>query len=77
VYLSQSLKFIWPVKLDDTVTARVEVAEALHSRNRVRLQTQCVNGSGQVVLAGEAWVMPARAVQRGRIADEPPLQRAA
>ena len=30
VYLSQSLKFLRPVKLNDTITARVEIAEVLH-----------------------------------------------
>ena len=79
VYLSQSLKFLWPVKLDDTITAQVEVAEALYERNRVCLRTQCVNAAGQVVLVGEAWVMPPRAVsQSPRLGEQdPPLARAA
>lgn len=58
VYLSQSLKFVRPVKLGDTITARVEVVETVRERNRVRLRTECVNGAGDVVLVGEAWVMP-------------------
>ena len=61
VYLSQSLKFLRPVKLNDTVTARVEVAEVVRARNRVCLRTECVNDSGELVVTGEAWVMPARA----------------
>ncbi len=79
VYLSQTLKFLRPVRLDDTITARVEVAEVLHDRNRVCLHTECVNGSGQRVLVGEAWVMPSKAAQPQPrvIAEALPIARAA
>ena len=60
IYLSQSLKFTKPVKAGDTITARVEVIEVLPERNRIRLQTVCVNQRGEEVLSGEAWVMPSR-----------------
>lgn len=50
-----------PVRAGDTITARVDVLEALTDRNRVRLQTVCVNQRGEEVLSGEAWVMPSRA----------------
>ncbi len=49
-----------PVKLGDTITARVTVTELLRERNRIRLSTVCVNQRGQEVLTGEAWVMPSR-----------------
>ena len=60
IYLSQSLKFLQPVKLGDTITARVTVLEVLRARNRLRLQTVCLNQRGAEVLTGEAWVMPSR-----------------
>ena len=60
IYLSQSLKFIKPVKARDTITARVHVLEVVRERNRVRLQTVCVNQRGEEVLSGEAWVMPSK-----------------
>jgi len=60
IYLSQSLKFVKPVKAGDTITARVEVIEVLRERNRIRLQTVCVNQHGEEVLSGEAWIMPSR-----------------
>jgi 3-hydroxybutyryl-CoA dehydratase len=60
IYLSQSLKFIKPVKLGDTITARVTVTEVSRERNRVRLLTVCLNQRGEEVLTGEAWVMPSR-----------------
>jgi 3-hydroxybutyryl-CoA dehydratase len=57
IYLSQSLKFVAPVKLGDTVEAEVEVIEKLEEKNRVRLRTVCRNQSGQVVIDGEALIM--------------------
>jgi acyl dehydratase len=60
VYLSQSLKFVKPVRLGDRITARVQVTEVVRERNRIRLQTVCVNQRDEEVLAGEAWVMPSR-----------------
>jgi acyl dehydratase len=60
IYLSQSLKFVKPVKAGDTITARVEIIEVIRERNRIRLQTVCVNQLGEEVLSGEAWVMPSR-----------------
>jgi acyl dehydratase len=68
IYLSQSLKFVKPVKAGDTITARAEVIEVIRERNRIRLQTVCVNQQGEEVLSGEAWVMPSRSrvVYEGR-----------
>lgn len=71
IYLSQSLKFVKPVKFGDTITARAEVIEVLGDRNRIRLQTVCTNQHGEEVLSGEAWVMPSktRVVYEGRRRD--------
>ena len=57
IYVSQALRFKRPVRIGDTVTARVAVAELL-PRQRVRLATTCVNQAGEVVVEGEAevWV---------------------
>ncbi|NMM22836.1 MAG: MaoC family dehydratase [Phycicoccus sp.] len=60
IYLSQDLRFRKPVYLDDTITATVEVV-ALEDRGRVRLRTTCTNQTGEVVLDGEAVVLPPRA----------------
>ena len=60
IYLSQTLKFVKPVRAGDAITARVEVSEVIRDRNRVRLHTVCVNQHGEDVLSGEAWVMPSR-----------------
>ncbi len=60
IYLEQSLRFVAPVRIGDTVTARVEVAELLPKR-RARLTTTVLNQKGEAVVEGEALVMiPAR-----------------
>ena len=68
VYLSQSLRFVRPVFVGDRVTARVEVTERLVERNRLRLRTTCANQDGDLLLEGEAWVLPAAT----RVEYEPP-----
>jgi 3-hydroxybutyryl-CoA dehydratase len=55
IYLSQTLNFKAPVKIGDTVTVRVEVAELIAKGNRVRLACICSVGE-TVVLEGEALV---------------------
>ena len=58
IYLSQTLKFLAPVKFGDTITARAEVVERNVDRNRVTLKTTCVNQEGKAVIDGEAVIMP-------------------
>src|SRR5688572_26881898 len=53
IYLGQTLRFTKPVRIGDTVTARVEVLEVMRKR-RVRLATTCRNQHGELVLEGEA-----------------------
>ncbi|MGH7720346.1 MAG: MaoC family dehydratase [Gemmatimonadaceae bacterium] len=56
IYLSQSLRFLAPVRIGDTVTARVEIAELVAEKHRARLITTCRNQRGEPVLDGEATV---------------------
>ena len=58
IYLSQNFRFLRPVFVADRVTARVEVVERVTERNRLRLRTTCVNQAGELLLEGEAWVLP-------------------
>lgn len=56
VYLSQNLKFKAPVRVGDTVNARVTITEVAPQKRRVTLTTVCTVAD-QVVLEGEAQVM--------------------
>ncbi|HEU0014354.1 MAG TPA: MaoC family dehydratase [Longimicrobium sp.] len=57
IYLSQSLRFTSPVRIGETVTARVLVAELMPKR-RVRLATTVTTRDGTMAVEGEAvvWV---------------------
>jgi 3-hydroxybutyryl-CoA dehydratase len=57
IYLAQSLRFVRPVRIGDTVTARVEVAEVIAPKRRVRLATSVANQRGEPVIEGEALVL--------------------
>lgn len=61
IYMSQSLTFLAPVAIGDTITATVEVIEILSEKKRVRLKTVCTNQEGREILTGEALVSPPRA----------------
>lgn len=60
IYLKQDLKFTAPVRIGDTIKAEVEVSEMIVEKNRIKLRTTCTNQNGDVVLDGEATVMPPR-----------------
>ncbi len=62
IYISQTLKFLAPVKIGDTVEATVEVAELNAQRQRVRLSCHC-KIDGTMVLEGEALVKVPRREQ--------------
>jgi 3-hydroxybutyryl-CoA dehydratase len=55
IYISQTLNFRAPVKIGDTVTVTVTVAELISEKSRARLTCVCKVGR-QVVLDGEALV---------------------
>jgi 3-hydroxybutyryl-CoA dehydratase len=60
IYLSQALKFKAPVKVGDTVTARVTVKELQAEKRRAVFDTVCTV-AGKTVLDGQAEIMvPAR-----------------
>ncbi|MEH6629961.1 MAG: MaoC family dehydratase [Halopseudomonas aestusnigri] len=56
IYLSQSLRFKAPVRIGETVTAKVRVKEVIAEKKRVVLETTC-QVLGKDVLVGEAMVM--------------------
>ena len=57
VYLGQSLRFLRPVRIGDTVTTTVEVLELVAEKKRAKLGTRCVNQHGETVIDGDALVM--------------------
>ena len=57
IYLRQDLRFKAPVKVGDTVEARVTVKEIQAEKKRVVFDTVCSVVGGRVVLEGEATLM--------------------
>ena len=56
IYVAQSLKFRAPVKIGDSVTAKVEVTARAPEKKFVTFKTQCLVGD-TVVIDGEATLM--------------------
>jgi 3-hydroxybutyryl-CoA dehydratase len=60
VYISQTLNFKAPVKIDDVVVTTVKLIELVPEKKRAKFETVCSVG-GKPVLTGEAVLMiPAR-----------------
>jgi acyl dehydratase len=57
VYLSQTMRFVAPVFIDDTITTTGTVKSIREEKGIVTLETICTNQNGDVTLKGEAIVM--------------------
>ncbi|MGR6836842.1 MaoC family dehydratase [Syntrophomonas erecta] len=53
VYANQSIKFLKPVYVGDTITATATIVEKLEAKSMVRLETKCTNQKGELVMIGE------------------------
>jgi 3-hydroxybutyryl-CoA dehydratase len=57
VYLSQTMKFIAPVFLDDTITATATIVDIRADKPIVTVETVCTNQDESVVVKGEGKIM--------------------
>lgn len=57
IYLSQSLRFMRPVKVGDTIRATVEVKGVEPEKRTLTLETECFNQNSELVTKGEAVIM--------------------
>ena len=53
VYANQSIKFLKPVYIGDTITAIGTITEKIEAKNIVKVETKCVNQDGVLVMIGE------------------------
>jgi len=60
IYLSQTLRFLHPVKLGDTITAIITATHKDDDKKTVTFSTICTNENGQNVVEGEVVVLPAK-----------------
>ena len=56
IYLSQNLKFLGPVFIDDLVRVKVTVEEIDQEKKKVKLQTECFKNEKKII-SGEAIVL--------------------
>jgi 3-hydroxybutyryl-CoA dehydratase len=57
VYLSQTMRFVAPVFINDTVTVTATIKSIREDKPIVTLETVCRNHNGETTLTGEAAVM--------------------
>ena len=53
VYSGQTLKFLKPVYMGDTITAVATVVDKLEEKHRVVIKTECFNQRDELVIVGE------------------------
>jgi len=74
IYLGQTLKFMRPVHLQDTVTAQVQVLSKDEAHQSVVLRCEVQNQRGELVLEGEARVRAPGSKIRMEMPERPMLQ---
>ena len=57
IYLEQTLRFLKPVHLGDTITVSIKVTKKDDTHKHITFETLCVNGKGAHVLEGVALVL--------------------
>lgn len=57
VYLSQTMRFVAPVFIDDTITTTGTVTHIREEKGIITLETVCTNQNGEMTVKGEAMVM--------------------
>lgn len=68
IYLGQSLRFLRPVGVGDTLTVNVEVKELHRENHRVSLDCRVINQQGELVVTGIAEVIaPMEKISRPRV----------
>ncbi|NKQ11974.1 MaoC family dehydratase [Pseudomonas sp. SST3] len=72
IYIGQTMRFVLPVKLGDTLTVRLEILEKL-PKFRVRIATQVFNQRDEMVVDGEAEILAPRKAQTVEIKALPPV----
>ncbi len=68
IYMGQSLRFVRPVHIGDTITVRVSVSEIDAKNHHITLDCRCRNQAGEDVITGSALVLaPTDKVCRPRV----------
>lgn len=52
VWLDQNLRFLLPVRINDTITAASEILAKIEEKQQVIVRTTCTNQGGEIVIEG-------------------------
>ena len=63
IYMGQTLKFLAPIHIGDTVTVTVKVVAIREDKRIITLHTDCTNQHGTLVLSSEATVKYAKELE--------------
>ena len=68
IYLDQSLRFLGPILLGDTVTVTVTARDMDEERHHITFDCKCANQNGKIVIDGTALVIaPTEKIKRPRV----------
>ena len=68
IYLNQTLNFLRPVTIGDTITAKVVVKDKERQKKIIKLDCTCINQKNKEVITGEATVIaPTEKIRRKRV----------
>lgn len=68
IYLGQTLRFLHPIAIDDTITVSVTVIKKNPEKNILELDCQCLNQNGVTTITGIATVLaPTEKIKRQRV----------
>jgi 3-hydroxybutyryl-CoA dehydratase len=56
IFMSQTLRFVSPVRIGDTITAIIEVTSVRKDKGIVNMKNSCLNQKGETVVEGESTV---------------------
>lgn len=56
IYMSQTVNFLKPMRIDDSITATAEVIAKDDVKEILQIKTMCVNQNGEIVVDGQAKV---------------------
>lgn len=59
IYENQRINFLKPCYINDTIKAQTEVIEIM-PKGRIKLKTTCINQNGELIVDGDAIVIPPR-----------------
>lgn len=63
IYLSQTLKFLKPIFIDDEVIVELHVASVRESKGIANLETTVKKTSGELVVKGDAMIMTGKSIR--------------